>query len=148
MSESIFERISAFLSKKSAVQRVAEDPALASELLLLLHVVVADGNQHPAEIAAFKEIAANNFGIPPEELPEVAEYLKDFGYETTTKQAANMLAEMAPERRLALLSDLMKIACSDHRLDRSETTMIQRIANTLGIKPEELHKVRQASSCG
>ncbi|WP_429944690.1 TerB family tellurite resistance protein, partial [Brucella abortus] len=90
----------------------------------------------------------NNFGIPPEELPEVAEYLKDFGYETTTKQAANMLAEMAPERRLALLSDLMKIACSDHRLDRSETTMIQRIANTLGIKPEELHKVRQASSCG
>ncbi|ABQ60461.1 conserved hypothetical protein [Brucella ovis ATCC 25840] len=148
MSESIFERISAFLSKKNAVQRVAEDPALASELLLLLHVVVADGNQHPAEIAAFKEIAANNFGIPPEELPEVAEYLKDFGYETTTKQAANMLAEMAPERRLALLSDLMKIACSDHRLDRSETTMIQRIANTLGIKPEELHKVRQASSCG
>ncbi|ALF29789.1 MULTISPECIES: TerB family tellurite resistance protein [Brucella] len=142
MSESIFERISAFLSEKNAVQRVAEDPALASELLLLLHVVVADGNQHPAEIAA------NNFGIPPEELPEVAEYLKDFGYETTTKQAANMLAEMAPERRLALLSDLMKIACSDHRLDRSETTMIQRIANTLGIKPEELHKVRQASSCG
>jgi len=34
MSESIFERITAFLSKKSAVQRVADDPALASELLL------------------------------------------------------------------------------------------------------------------
>lgn len=33
MSESIFERITAFLSKKSAVQRVADDPALASELL-------------------------------------------------------------------------------------------------------------------
>jgi len=148
MSESIFERITAFLSKKSAVQRVADDPALASELLLLLHVVFADGDQHPAEIAAFKEIAERNFGIPPEELPEVAEYLKDFAYETTTKQAANMLAEMAPDRRLALLSDLVKIACSDHRLDRSEATMIQRIADTLGVKPEELHKARQSSPCG
>ncbi len=75
MSESIFERITAFLSRKSAVQRVADDPALASELLLLLHVVFADGDQHPAEIAAFKEIAEKNFGIPPEELPEVAEYI-------------------------------------------------------------------------
>ena len=78
----------------------------------------------------------------------MAEYLKDFAYETTTKQAANMLAEMAPDRRLALLSDLVKIACSDHRLDRSEATMIQRIADTLGVKPEELHKARQSSPCG
>jgi len=148
MSESIFERITAFLSRKSAVQRVADDPALASELLLLLHVVFADGDQHPAEIAAFKEIAEKNFGIPPEELPEVAEYLKDFAYETTTKQAANMLAEMAPERRLALLGDLVTIACSDNRLDRREATMIQRIADTLGVKPEELHKARQSSPCG
>ncbi|EFG38226.1 conserved hypothetical protein [Brucella sp. NVSL 07-0026] len=56
MSESIFERISAFLSKKNAVQRVAEDPALASELLLLLHVVVADGNQHPAKLRLSRKL--------------------------------------------------------------------------------------------
>ncbi len=55
-----------------------------------------------------------------------------------------MLAEMAPERRFALLGELVKIACSDHRLDRSEAEMIQRIADTLGVKPEELHKARQS----
>ncbi|MBC2885834.1 TerB family tellurite resistance protein [Ochrobactrum sp. CM-21-5] len=148
MSESVFDRITAFLSKKSAVQRVADNPALASELLLLLHVVFADGDQHPAEIAAFKEIAFANFGIPPEEIPEVAEYLKDFAYETTTKQAASMLAEMAPERRLSLLHDLLKIACADNRIDKSETAMIQRVADVLGVTHEELRQARQASPCG
>src|SRR5690606_6019602 len=118
MNESIFERISSFLSKKSAVQRVAEDPALAAELLLLLHLVFADGDRHPAEIETFKEIALKNFGIEAEEIPEVAEYLKDYAYETTTQQAANMLAEMAPERRLSLLQNLMKIACADSRIDQ------------------------------
>lgn len=148
MSESIFDRITAFLSRKSAVQRVADDPALAAELLLLLHVVFADGDRHPAEIAAFKEIAFKNFGIPPEEIPEVAEYLKDFAYETTTRQAANMLAEMAPERRLSLLRDLMTIACADQRIDRSETALIGRVADVLGVKPEELRQAQQASPCG
>ena len=148
MSESIFDRISAFLNKKSAVQRVADDPALASELLLLLHVVFADGDQHPAEIAAFKEIAFRNFGIAAEDIPEVAEYLKDFAYETTTKQAANMLAEMAPERRLSLLRDLMTIACADNRIDKSETVLIQRVADVLGIKHEELQQAQRGSPCG
>lgn len=145
MSESIFDRITAFLSKKSAVQRVAEDPALASELLLLLHVIFVDGRQHPAEFAAFKEIAFRNFGIPPEEIPEVAEYLKDFAYETTTKQAANMLAEMAPERRVSLLRDLMQVACADKTLHEAETAMIQRVADILGITAEELHQARQTA---
>ncbi|OYR22706.1 tellurite resistance TerB family protein [Brucella thiophenivorans] len=148
MSESIFERITAFLSKKSAVQRVAEDPALASELLLLLHVVFADGDRHPAEIAAFKAIALESFGISEEELPEVTEYLKDFGYETTTKQAANMLAEMAPERRASLLRDLMRIACADNRIDQSETAMIKRIAEVLGVTAEDLRQAQQVSPCG
>ncbi|PWL17698.1 hypothetical protein DKP76_07945 [Falsochrobactrum shanghaiense] len=148
MSESIFERITTFLSKKSAVQRVADDPALAAELLLLLHVVFADGDRHPAEIATFKQIIFENFGIAPDEIPEVAEYLKDFAYETTTKQAANMLAEMAPERRLSLLSNLMKIACADNRIDQTETAMIQRIAEVLGVTAQELRDARQASPSG
>lgn len=148
MGESIFERITAFLSKKSAVQRVAEDPALAAELLLLLHVVFADGDRHPAEIETFKEIVSKNFGIERDELPEVTEYLKDFAYETTTTQAATMLAEMAPERRLSILSNLMKIACADNRIDQSETVMIQRIAKVLGVTAQELREARVASPVG
>ncbi|MFC4624904.1 TerB family tellurite resistance protein [Daeguia caeni] len=143
MSESIFERIASYLNKKSAVQRVAEDPALASELLLLVHVVFADGEQNPAEIAAFKDIAFRNYGIAPEEIAEVAEYLKDFGYETTTEQAANMLAEMAPERRVSLLRDILTIAFADNTLDKSEAVIIKHIATTLGITTEELRALRE-----
>ncbi len=143
-----FSNASLRFSAKSAVQRVAEDPALASELLLLLHVVFADGDRHPAEIAVFKAIASESFGISAEELPEVTEYLKDFGYETTTKQAASMLAEMAPERRASLLRDLMRVACADNHIDQSETAMIKRIADVLGVTADDLRQAQQASPCG
>lgn len=147
MAESLFDRIYAFLSKKSAVQRVAEDPAMAAELLLLMHVVFADGDQHPAEIAAFKEIAFANFGISAEELSEVTEYLKDYAYETNTRQAAAMLAEMAPERRVALLRDLMTVACSDNDFDEAEAALINRVAQVLNVSPQELQEANIASKC-
>lgn len=147
MAESLFDRIYAFLSKKSAVQRVADDPAMASELLLLMHVVFADGGQHPAEIAAFKNIAFANFGIAPEELPEVTEYLKDYAYETNTRQAAAMFAEMAPERRVTLLSDLMTVACSDNDFDEAEAALIERVAQVLNVSPQEWQKASAASRC-
>lgn len=147
MSENLFDRIYAFLSKKSAVQRVADDPAMASELLLLMHVVFADGGQHPAEITAFKNIAFANFGISAEELPEVTEYLKDYAYETNTRQAAAMFAEMAPERRVALLSDLMTVACSDNDFDEAEAALIERVAQVLNVSAEEWQEASAASRC-
>lgn len=140
MSESIFDRITAFLGTKSAVQKVADDPVLTAELLLLLHVALADGRTEKAEYAAIMRIAATDFGISPEEFGEVAEYLKDFGYETTSSQAALAFADVPFERKVQLLRHLLTIANADNELDPKEANLIRKTAEMLGVTPEELHK--------
>lgn len=148
MAASILDRILSFIGVDSAVQRVADDPAMAAELILLMHVAFADGEQHPAEMAAFKKIVSDNFGIEGQQLKDVAEYLKDFAYETTTGQAAAMVAEMAPERRQNLLKDLLTIACADSELARQETAMIARVAQVFNLTPEDVQRALDNSRCG
>lgn len=140
MSESIFDRITAYLGAKSAVQKVADDPVLTAELLLLLHVALADGKTDKTEYAAILGIAESDFGIPRDEFAEVAEYLKDFGYETTSKQAALAFADVPFDRKVSLLRHLLVIANADNDLDPQEANLICTTADLLGVTPEELHK--------
>ncbi|MCO4316109.1 TerB family tellurite resistance protein [Phyllobacterium sp. 21LDTY02-6] len=140
MSESIFDRILAYLGTKSAVQKVADDPVLTAELLLLLHIALADGKTEKAEYTAILKIAASDFGISPEEFGEVASYLKDFGYETTSAQAALAFAEVPFERKVLLLRHLLTIANADNDIDPKEANLIRKTAELLGVTPEELHK--------
>ena len=140
MSESIFDRITAFLGAKSAVQKVADDPVLTAELLLLMHVALADGKTEQSEYAAILRIASNDFGIAPDEFGEVAAYLKDFGYETSSEQAALAFADVPFERKVMLLRHLLTIANADDDLDPKEANLIRRTADLLGVTPEELHK--------
>jgi uncharacterized tellurite resistance protein B-like protein len=142
MSESIFDRISAFLGTRSAVQKVADDPVLTAELLLLLHVALADGKTDKTEYSAILGIAESDFGIPSDEFAEVAEYLKDFGYETTSEQAALAFADVPFERKVLLLRHLLTIANADNDLDPKEANLIRKTADLLGVTPEELHKKR------
>lgn len=143
MSETIFERISAYLSKKTAVQRLAEDPALVSELLLLVRLVFVDGQKHPAEMNALLHIMQHDFDIKPEELPEIADYLKTFSYETSSTQAAALFSEMAPERRDSLIRHLLFIAQADNEMHPSESALISRVVEQLNVTPEELFARRQ-----
>ncbi len=142
MSESIFDRISEFFGAKSAVQKVADDPVLTAELLLLLHVALADGKTDKTEYAAILGIAETDFGIPRDEFAEVAEYLKDFGYETTSKQAVLAFSDVPFERKVQLLRHLLTIANADNDLDPKEANLIRTTAGLLGVTPEELHKNR------
>lgn len=143
MSETIFERISAYLSKKTAVQRLSEDPALVSELLLLVRLVFVDGQKHQAEMNALLHIMQHDFDIMPEELPEIADYLKTFSYETTSTQAAALFNEMAPERRQSLINHLVAIAQADNEIHPAESALIARVIEQLNVTPEELFERRQ-----
>lgn len=143
MSETIFERISAYLSKKTAVQRLSEDPALVSELLLLVRLVFADGQKHQAEMNALLHIMQHDFDIKPEELPEIADYLKTFAYETSSTQAAALFNELAPERRQSLIGHLITIAQADNEIHPAESALIARVIEQLNVTPEELFARRQ-----
>lgn len=138
MNESFFERIGNFISKKSVVQRLAKDPALVSELLLLVRLVFVDGEKHQAEMNALLQIMHDEFEIMPDELPEVGEYLKTFAYETSNEQAAAMFRELAPERRQALIRHLVTIARADSEIHPAETSLIARVVVQLDVNHDEL----------
>lgn len=138
MNETIFERISAYLSKKTAVQRLAEDPALVSELLLLVRLVFADGQKQQSEMNALLYIMEHDFDIKPEELPEIADYLKTFSYETSSTQAAALFRELAPERRQSLIDHLVTIAQADNEIQPAESALIARVFEQLNLTSEEL----------
>ena len=53
-------------------------------------------------------------------------------------------ADMAPDRRIALIENLLTIAAADNHVDSDEVALIRRIAAILGVPSEEveqLHKV-------
>ncbi|MGH6760124.1 MAG: TerB family tellurite resistance protein [Phyllobacterium sp.] len=143
MTESILDRISAFLGTRNAVQKVADDPALTAELLLLLHLVLADGESQQEEISMLARIAEADFGIPAKEFGEVTDFLRDFGYETSPEQAVLAFEELPAERKISLLRHLLAIAKADDELHPTEAAIIRRTADRLGITAEDLRKVRE-----
>ena len=134
----IIDTLKDFLLQRSAVQMVADDPATTAELLLLVRMIFADGELKGDELAAFKGVLAEGFGIPDEEVPEVMRFLKDVGYETTGKQAADTFRDLPDERKRLLLQHLMRVAVADNKLHRSEIELIEKVAETLGVSSEQL----------
>ncbi|AQT45077.1 Co-chaperone DjlA [Bartonella apihabitans] len=137
----MFDSIANYFSRHNSVRKVAENPATAAELLLLIHLGFADGKHTPSETAAFSKIAEQQFGVSPDALPDVIQYLYDYGYETTTGQAAALFGELAPDRRIALIENLMTIAAADNHVDADEVALIHRIAAILGVPSQEVERI-------
>ena len=108
---------------------------------MLIHLGFADGKHTPSETAAFSKIAEQQFGVSPDALPDVIKYLYDYGYETTTGQAAALFGELAPDRRIALIENLMTIAAADNHVDADEVALIHRIAAILGVPSQEVERI-------
>ena len=141
MSEGLFQKISNYFTRNSVVSKVAGDPATAAELLLLIKIIFADGERGHAETEVFAKIAQEQFDIPADALPDVIRYLADYGYETTTGQAAALFSELAPERRVSLIRNLMAVASADNYIDQNEVALIERVTAILGISQEEVDEI-------
>lgn len=138
MPQRFLARLARFLEGNPAVGKIADDPATTAELILLLRLVAIDAPDEAGEIAAFRAIVGQAFGIGDDDMAEVVQYLKDFGYETNAYQAAMVFFEMPPERKTALLQHLMTIAEADGRIDPREEKFIRRVASVMGISAEGL----------
>jgi uncharacterized tellurite resistance protein B-like protein len=108
------------------VQKVAHDSALTAELLLLFRVALADGNVEKSELETLRNIADQAFGIDPESFGKVVNYLHDFGYEVTGRQAAELFRKMPYERKKDLIEHMTAVATADHNLDDREVGLIRR----------------------
>ena len=122
------------------VRKVADDPVLSAELLLLFRMILADGVVQESEMAAFRRICRDAFGISEESLDGVVEYLNDFGYETSGAQAIEMFRELDPERRKLLARHMAEIAKADSQLAENEVRLLRRTMELLGISPVDAVK--------
>lgn len=119
------------------VRRVADDPSLSAELLLLFRMMLADGAVSQRELDTFKRICGEAFGIGEESIRSVMRYLQDFGYETTAPQALELFRALPVERRRQLVRHLARVAKADHELHEQEIKLLSRTIEFLGLEAKD-----------
>lgn len=137
------DKIRELIGGNRSVRRVADDLGLTSELILLVRMMFADGALKPEEMAAFSALCEQAFGLKRQDVPQVLEYLRDFGYETSAWNAAAMFREMSEEHRKSLLLHMLDIARSDSHLDVSEAELIRKTASVLGVSADLIAQWRK-----
>ena len=120
------------------MRKVADDPVLSAELLLLFRMILADGAVSETEMQAFRRICQEAFGISDESIDGVIEYLNDIGYETTGVQALAMFRELDFERRRQLARHMAEIAKADAQLAATEIRMLKRTLELLDVSAADL----------
>ncbi|MEP3438686.1 MAG: TerB family tellurite resistance protein [Hoeflea sp.] len=130
---SLGERVRGFLDHHASLSKVAHDPVLTAELLLLARMSFADKSVEPAEADAFAAICTRLLGLNGEELTDILKYLNEFGYETSDAQAADMLADLDEARKREILAHLSAIAQADGEVDERERKLFQATARRLGF---------------
>lgn len=126
LPEGMIAKLRMLFEGDAAVHKVASDPALTAELLLLFRVALTDGKVEKSELTTLRNIAKQAFGIEPESFGKVVNYLHDFGYEVTGRQAAALFRRMPYERKKELIEHMTAVAKADHALDEREIGLIRR----------------------
>lgn len=137
MASGLVGLIKSLFDGDPGVRMVADDPVLSAELLLLFRMILADGTASESEMATFRRICVNGFGIPERSLDGVIEYLNDFGYETRGSQAVDMFRELDTDRRRLLAQHMAEIAKADAQLADSEVRLLSRTLEMLNLQPED-----------
>ncbi|WP_417433921.1 TerB family tellurite resistance protein [Hoeflea sp.] len=132
-SPSLGDRVRSFLDQTSSLSKVAHDPMLTAELLLLVRMSFANKAVEPAEADAFAAICTRLLGLNGDELTDVLKYLNDFGYETTDAQAAAMLAGLDETRKRQILDHMAIVAKADGEVDERERRLLEATARRLGF---------------
>ncbi len=140
MAIALLERIFSIFEGDPGVRKVADDPVLSAELLMLFRMILADGEVSESEMQEFRRICRESFGIPDESIEGVIEYLNDFGYETGSSQAIAMFRDLDIERRRLLARHMAEIAKADHHLAENEVRLLRRSLDILGISPVDVVK--------
>lgn len=138
MPQGLLARLRELFEGNPSVRKVADDPALTAELLLLLRMALADGRMAEPELATLRRIAHEAFGIAAPDMEPVLSYLEDFGYAVSVPQAVAVFRELGRERRLALARHLAAVARADAELSRHETRLLARVIDMLDLTPAEV----------
>ncbi|TIQ34881.1 MAG: hypothetical protein E5X48_17015 [Mesorhizobium sp.] len=140
MAMALLDQIRSIFDGDPGVRKVADDPVLSAELLMLFRMILADGSVSESEMAAFRRICREAFGIQESSIDSVIEYLNDYGYETNGSQAIALFRDLDVERRKLLARHMAEIAKADAKLVESEVKLLRRTLDLLDISPVDLVK--------
>ena len=143
MARGLLAQIREIFEGDPGVRKVADDPVLSAELLLLFRMILADGQVSDTEMAVFRRICGESFGIGEDSIDGVVEYLNDFGYETSGAQAIEMFRELDVERRKTLARHMAEIAKADSQLAEKEVRLLRRTLEVLGLSPVDVVRSQQ-----
>lgn len=138
MAGGLIGQIRSLLEGDPGIPKVADDPVLSAELLLLFRMILADGEVEEHEMAVFRRICRDAFGIGEESIDGVVDYLNDFGYETNGGQALAMFRGLRLERRQALARHMAEIAKADRHLATQEVRLLRRILEVLDVEARDV----------
>jgi uncharacterized tellurite resistance protein B-like protein len=138
MADGFLSRIMQLFEGDPGIRRVADDPVLTAELLLLFRMILADGAVEEKELDTFKRICVDSFGIPKESLVGVIRYLQDYGYETSGTQALALFRTLDRDRRIELARHLAEIAKADEDLSDREVRLLKRTLEVLDLDAREI----------
>ncbi len=140
MALALLDRIRSIFDGDPGVRKVADDPVLSAELLMLFRMILADGEISESEMEAFRRICRDSFDIPESSIDRVIDYLNDAGYETTGSQAIAEFQGLDVERRRLLARHMAEIAKADRHLAETEVRLLRRTLDILGISPVDVVK--------
>jgi uncharacterized tellurite resistance protein B-like protein len=136
----LLDKIRSIFDGDPGVRKVADDPVLSAELLMLFRMILADGSVGESEMVAFRRICMNAFGIPETSIDSVIEYLNEFGYETNGSQAIALFRDLDIERRKQLARHMAEIAKADAQLAETEVRLLRRTLDLLDVSPADVVK--------
>jgi len=138
MARGLLTRLRDLFEGNQSVRKVADDPSLMAELLLLFRMILADGEADEKEMASFRRICAEAFGIEGDDLSQVMGHLEDYGYEISAGQSIAVFREFDRARRIELARHLADIAKADEELSRHEVRLLARVIEMLDLDPQEV----------
>lgn len=137
MPRELLARLRIVFEGNASVRKVADEPALMAELLLLLRMVLADGEVEERELATLRRVA-ESLGVVGEDFEQVLGHLEDFGYEISAGQATAVFRELDRPRRVMLARHMADIAKADRELSRYEVRLLARVVDMLDIDPADI----------
>ncbi|RWP49213.1 TerB family tellurite resistance protein [Mesorhizobium sp.] len=140
MAFALLDQIRSIFDGDPGVRKVADDPVLSAELLMLFRMILADGSVSESEMVALRRICREAFGIPEASIDSVIEYLNEFGYETNSLQAIAQFRDLDVERRKLLARHMAEIAKADSQLAGNEMKLLRRTLDLLDISPADAVK--------
>ena len=140
MAIALLDQIRSIFEGDPGVRKVADDPILSAELLMLFRMILADGSVSESEMQVFRRICTESFGIPDRSVDGVVEYLNGTQVETHVSHAVALFRDLDVERRKLLAMHMAEIAKADSHLAENEVKLLRRTLDLLDISPVDLVK--------